>query len=445
MSPTETRPSRVRWQIVALLVSYSFMTWFNRVSMSVAYDERIHQQTDITPTEIGFVNSAFLFAYMIFMTPGGWFIDRFGPRASLILMGFGSALFCGLTGLAGSRALMSAGLVWYALLVIRSVMGIFTAPIYPAAARMVSHWIPVSQRAWVNGLVQAAAAVGMSSAFPVFGAIIDFIDWPYAFMISGMVTALVALVWTVHARNRPDQHRKVNEAERRFIEEQHLEKTVVSDSVSWLSLLRHRGLILLTLSYAAVGYIEYLFFFWMHYYFKEVRHLEESRIYAAILLLSLAVGMIAGGWLADRMRMQFGGWLGRALVPMAAMIAGAGLLVMGVLAVETWATVAWLSLALAAVGAAEAPTWTLAVELGGRHGGTAAAICNTGGNAGGLIAPVLTPFLSGWVSRAFSLDEQAGWQWGISLGGLIGVVGAVLWCGIRPEETKTVASSYNEP
>lgn len=420
----EARPSWVRWQIVALLVSYSFMTWFNRVSMSVAYDERIKEQTGIAPEPMGYVYSAFLFAYMVFMTPGGWFIDRYGARASLIVMGFGSAVFCGLTGAAGSGALVAGGLLWYALFAIRSVMGMFTAPIYPAAARMVSHWIPVSQRAWANGLVQAAAAVGIACAFPVFGALIDVVDWQVAFVITGIITAALALAWSVHATNFPGQHRHVNESERRFIEEQHLDKPVVPDSTSWFVLLRNRSLLLLTLSYVAVGYFEYLFFFWMHYYFKEVRQLEESRIYAAILNLGLAVGMIAGGWAADRMRRRYGGWLGRALVPMVAMLSGATLLVMGILATETWATVALLAAALGAVGAAEAPTWTLAVELGGRHGGTAAAICNTGGNFGGWIAPILTPLVS----------AHAGWQWGISLGALIGVAGAVLWCWIRVED-----------
>src|ERR1700730_18191393 len=88
-----TEPTWVRWQIVALLVSFSFMTWFNRVSMSVAYDERIKSQFDspaegtakgtpgqaaLTEEAMGYVYSAFLFTYMVCMTPGGWFIDRFG-------------------------------------------------------------------------------------------------------------------------------------------------------------------------------------------------------------------------------------------------------------------------------------------------------------------------------------------------------------------------------
>src|SRR5262245_41320007 len=91
------RPTWVRWQIVALLVAYSFMTWFNRVSMSVAYDEQIQHEYAISPEAIGWVYSAFLFAYMVFMTPGGWVIDRWGAWTALAIMGFGSALLGSLT------------------------------------------------------------------------------------------------------------------------------------------------------------------------------------------------------------------------------------------------------------------------------------------------------------------------------------------------------------
>jgi len=174
------RPTWVRWQIVVLLVSFSFMTWFNRVSMSVAYDERIkHQftspaeggkgdargQAAISEEAMGYVYSAFLFAYMVCMTPGGWLIDRFGAWGALVVMGFGSALLGALTGLAGQPMVIAAGLVLPALLVIRTIMGIFTAPVYPAASRLVSHWVPLQQRAWANGLVQGAAALGIPARF----------------------------------------------------------------------------------------------------------------------------------------------------------------------------------------------------------------------------------------------------------------------------------------
>src|SRR5439155_19637591 len=210
------RLSWVRWHVVGLLISYSFMTWFNRVSMSVAYDEKIKDQYGISPEAMGYVYSAFLFAYMIFMAPGGWVIVRFGARAALIIMGFGSAVFCALTGVVGIP-MLAAGVALSSFLIIRSIMGIFTAPIYPAASRMVSHWIPGSQRAWANGLVQAAAAVGIASTFPLFGALVDAFDWPIAFVIASGGTALCALAWIVYATNYPAEHSLVNEAELRRI------------------------------------------------------------------------------------------------------------------------------------------------------------------------------------------------------------------------------------
>jgi MFS family permease len=441
------RPTWVRWHIVALLVGYSFMTWFNRVSMSVAYDERIKAEYGIAPEVMGTVYSAFLLFYMVCMTPGGWLIDRSGPRRALVWMGFGSAVFGALTAVAGLPALATAGLVLPALLLVRSLMGVCTAPIYPAASRVVAHWMPPGQRARANGLVQGAALVGIAVVFHVFGWLIDEFDWPTAFVLSGTVTALVALLWTVYATDDPAQHAAVNEAERRLIAGQAPNRAVgspppecqapVAASSRWTTLLRDRSLLMLTLSYAAVGYVEYLFFFWVHYYFEKVLGIDKdaSRDYSAALNLAMAAGMVVGGWLSDRLEAGLGRRRGRPLVPIIGLCAGAGLLVAGVLVEETALIVICLALALAAVGAVEAPTWTTAVELGGKRGGLAAGICNTGGNAGGLIAPVLTPLVGALVHKGLGFSEVAGWQWGIGLGAAVGLAGAALWAWVRLDDT----------
>jgi dipeptide/tripeptide permease len=86
--------------------------------------------------------------------------------------------------------------------------------------------------------------------------------------------------------------------------------------------------------------------------------------------------------------------------------------------------VTWFALALAAVGATEGPLWATALELGGRHGATAAGIFNTGGNAGGVVAPIVTPLVS----------ESFGWGWGIGLGSLVCLAGVTFWLWIDPGE-----------
>ena len=431
-----SQPTSVRWRIVGLLLAFSFMSWFNRVSLNVAYVAQIKTELDISEEAIGAVTSAFLFAYMACMTPGGWLADRFGPWLALVVMGLGSGLFGFLTGSVNWLA-QSTAQILFLFLIVRTIMGVFTAPIYPASTRLVSYWIPFPQRAMVNGLIMAAALVGIASSFQIFGRLVDWFRWPTAFTITGTFTAILAILWTWYGTNHPGQHRHVNPAEelliqgktRPIVETEFTPKPPAELEIPprpRIPLWRNRSLILLTLSYAAVGYVEYLFYFWIEYYFKEVRDLgvDRSRWFATINNLSMAAGMLCGGWISDRLQHVYGYRLGRTLVPVGGMLAGAALLGLGLLAEDPNYIVFWFSLAMAAVGATEGPLWATAIDLGGRHGATAAGIFNTGGNAGGAIAPFLTPV----VSKAF------GWEWGIGLGSLICLAGVGFWWWIDPAE-----------
>src|SRR5438105_15454286 len=97
----DTPPSPTRWLMLALLMALCFISHFNRASMASAGDERIMKQFGISTEQMGVVYSAFLVVYTVFMIPGGFFIDRFGPRVALAGMGLGTALFCAFTGMVG--------------------------------------------------------------------------------------------------------------------------------------------------------------------------------------------------------------------------------------------------------------------------------------------------------------------------------------------------------
>src|SRR5690349_14005287 len=100
MATAAVRPTSVRWRILALMMLYAAFGHFNRLSMSVAGTEKLIPEYGIDPTVMGTVYSAFIFAYALAMTPGGWFIDRVGTRWAMAAMGFGGAVFAALTGAA---------------------------------------------------------------------------------------------------------------------------------------------------------------------------------------------------------------------------------------------------------------------------------------------------------------------------------------------------------
>lgn len=410
-----------------------FISHLNRVSMSVAGNQKIMAEFGFSTTQMGTVYSAFLFVYTLCMIPGGSVIDRIGPRRALGFMGIGSAIFGALTGVVG-LGFVIAGNALLTLLLIRGVMGLLTTPLHPGCARSVNFWVPLPQRSLANGFVNGAALLGIACTYPVFGRLIDRFNWPGAFLITGICTALLTSLWMIYATDRPRQHAGVNEAEA-ALHEPVIDAPSVGPgaSASWTSLIRNRSLILLTLSYGAVGYFQYLFFYWMQYYFEQVLHLGKtaSEFYAGLPSLAMAVGMPLGGLLSDRLQKTRGRQFGRSMVSIVSLLASAGFLVLGIFAKQPGWIVTWFSLALGVMGASEGPFWSSAVEIGRKRGGMAAAIMNTGGNGGGMLAPVITP----WVS------EHYGWPIGIGLGAAVCLFGALCWRWIDLGEEESMTES----
>jgi ACS family glucarate transporter-like MFS transporter len=191
---------------------------------------------------------------------------------------------------------------------------------------------------------------------------------------------------------------------------------------------------LLTVSYGLAGYVQYVFFHWTQYYFSEVLKVgpKESRFYAMLPNVAMAVGMFAGGWIADDLCRRIGPRWGRAGMAVAGLLAGAAFLYCGMIAENPNWIVTWFSLGLGAVGMAEGPYWVTAIELGGRQGGASGAIFNTGGNLGGMIAPVATAWLS----------EHYDWDVALWATSLACIAAAILWMFIQPgEQTRSLSAN----
>jgi MFS family permease len=403
-----------------MLMTLCFVSHLNRVSMAVAGTDKIMDQYGLDPVTMGKIYTAFLTIYSICMIPGGILIDRIGPRRALMLVGFSSAVLGALTGAAGWMFATGATL-WMALMLIRGSMGALSAPLHPAAARAIGNWFPFSERSFANGIVTAAAIFGVASSYRGFGELIKIVGWQGAFVVCAVVTALLTFLWSSLARDWPIEHPRVNDGEKSLIGTVQPQRAPAGD---WLQLLRNPSLILVTLSYAAVGYFQYLFVYWMAYYLEKVLQIsaDTSKNYATSLQIALAIGMPLGGWLSVKLSDRLGVRKARAIVSGGGMFLSASLLGLGVLSKDPLWIVTWLAFAHLAIGAAEGPIWATAVDIGGSRGGTAAAICNTGGNVGGLIAPTLTP----WIGLRY------GWPAAIGVGGGICILGALCWCWITP-------------
>ena len=70
MNTLTTRPSRIRWLILALLFLISVVTYIDRVNISVTARQMMPAY-GMTDKEMGWVFSAFVVGYALFQIPGG--------------------------------------------------------------------------------------------------------------------------------------------------------------------------------------------------------------------------------------------------------------------------------------------------------------------------------------------------------------------------------------
>ena len=206
--------------------------------------------------------------------------------------------------------------------------------------------------------------------------------------------------------------------------------------------LLRRGVICLTLSYAALGYFQYVFFYWIQYYIGTVEKLgnDVSRQYSTLITLTMGFGMILGGWLADRVSTRLSGRFRRGLVPALGMIGSGSVFVLGLISSDSRLVVTAFIVSAGLLGTSEGAFWTSIVELGRPRGGLAAGLMNMGGNAGGLLSPIATPLLSAYFAKQYG--ESLGWRLGLAVAGVVSVVGALLWFGVEARlETPTTDST----
>lgn len=79
-SSAEKRTNARYWIVVMLFIVTSF-NYGDRATLSIAGSE-MAKDIGLDPVGMGYVFSAFSWAYVIGQIPGGWLLDRFGSSAS---------------------------------------------------------------------------------------------------------------------------------------------------------------------------------------------------------------------------------------------------------------------------------------------------------------------------------------------------------------------------
>jgi MFS transporter, ACS family, glucarate transporter len=401
------RASHVRYLVVGLAAAMAVFLYLDRYCLSFL-ERYIAADLGLSKSEAGWLLSAFFWAYALGQVPAGWLGDRYGARAALAVYIFCWSACTGLMSLAGSFTLM---------LVLRFGCGLAQAGAYPVAARLVSHWVPFSARALASGVVATGGRVGGFLAqfltaylLVVFAPTLSSADehgqpWPAAFAIFGVAGIIMAGGFWIGVRDRPRQAPGCNKEE---IER--IERDLPSDrgdhgrQVRGLPLgplVRSRSLWLSSVSQFMTNFGWLFLTTLLPDYLAEVHEVPvvERGWLAGLPILVGLPGMLAGGWLTDRLTgalgLRWGRCLPMALTRFGAMAAFACVPLVGhspQLATALFCVVA------VATDLGTASVWAFSQDIAGRHVGSVLGWGNMWGSLGGACSPVaLTAIVvAGW-------------------------------------------------
>lgn len=417
----------VRFRILAVLFALSFVNYLLRNSFSVAIPS-IREEFAFTNTEIGWILWSFNLTYALFQIPGGIFGESVGHRRALAMLAVSWGVLTFFTGFAPSLMAASATGAMVALIVVRFLMGIANAPIFPITTGTIAHWFPTGSWALPNALTSAGLTLGQAAIGPVVTLLIIAFGWRMSFYALAPTGFLVAAWWYWYGRDRPAEHRAITAGEMALINAGRDPAATESPPPgSWREVLMRRDVLLLAASYFCSNVVFYMYSQWLFTYLVEERGfslLESGFLY--VLPWATGAAMTAvGGIVCDRLCHRYGGRWGCRLPAMAALALVAVFLLAGINAVNPYVAVALLSLCFGFQQFTEGPYASAATYVGGPHASTAYGVVNTGGNAAGFLAPVVGLMV-----------DHAGWLPTLASGSVFALIGAGLWLLVRVEEKR---------
>jgi MFS family permease len=392
------------------------LTYIDRINVNTA-GPSLQSELHLNTAQLGWVFSAFGWAYLALQVWGGWLSDRFGARLALTVCG---AIWAGatiLTGLVGS---------FTALILCRILLGLGEGATFPTATRALADWFPAEKRGFAQGITHSFARLGNFFTPPLVAFLIRVGSWRISFIVLGGVSLLWSLVWWFYFRDNPATHRGITQRELAQIPHYTERKDRKKDPVPWAALARRMAPV--TLVYFCYGWTLWLYLTWLPSFFLHgyKLNLKNSALFSSGVFLAGVIGDTVGGLVSDRILVKTGDRnKARRNLVIAGFLLSLSFMV-PVLRSHDLTTVALcLSAAFFFAEFTIGPFWAIPMDIAPRFSGSASGLMNIGS----ALAAAVSPLVAGYVIQKTN-------NWNLPFLGSIGLLlfGAVMAYWMKPNQ-----------
>ena len=394
MTEPAVKPTGVRYIVLLGLCLAAGLAYVHRLCLGSAQITIRETIPGLTKGDTGRAMSIFFWTYALFQIPTGLLVDAWGARRSLLLFGLLGAVT---VALGAGTLVVGAAAGFTVLFVSRALMGVAQAGLFPASTRCIATWLPLRQRAFAAGTLQACMSVGAAIGAPILGILLVTVQWPWVFLIVAVPGVLWSVWFYLWFRDRPTEHSSVNAAERALLAPPAAPTTppVAPTLGTWLRIARHPKLVWLCSSQFFRAAANVFWLTWCPTFLCEVYQLDAEAAGWLLMFpfLGVVVGSFLGGILADRVLASTGSkrWSRQGVAIITAAVGVALFLLAYALPLGVYAAVALLFLAAVFSSGANPCSYSVSIDIGGRYMAVAFGAMNMLGNFGAALFPEVAP------------------------------------------------------
>jgi sugar phosphate permease len=380
---TPPRVKRIQRTALIMLVVAGSVNHIDRATLSVA-NPLVRHDLGFSISQIGYLLSAFLFAYAFAQLPAGAMVDRLQPRlvatASLALWSIAQA---------------ASGLVFSfsQFYVVRIILGAGEAPQSPTAARVTRDWFSRKGRGLASGIWNTTGPLSTAVGVPLLTYLMLEFGWRWMFIIMGTVGLISAAAWYVVYRNPSEMALSADETAYLTEGDAASRRSPVTFR-EWKLLLRFRTTWGLMVGYFGSIYMTWIYFGWLPGYLEIQRHMSvKTTGLAAIIPFSCGIaGSLLGGYMADRLIKSGYSPMASGKYPAGLALAGTAIFTLAAAFVKSNdLAIAYISATIFLLYVSSTCSWALSsVAVTPNLTASLGSIMNFGGYFGGALAPTVT-------------------------------------------------------
>jgi len=197
----------LRWWIIMLIFFATVINYIDRTAFALLWPE-MGKDLGMDNSDYALMLNIFMFTYAASKFISGRLYDQIGTRIGFvvsIVVWSAAAAFHAL-----ARGIVSLSLV-------RGLLGLGEAGLWPGAVKSNGEWFPVKQRALAQGIFNAGASIGNVVAPVIIVYLYAQFGWKSTYVILGVLGLLWVIPWLIINKSKPKDHPWITEDERNML------------------------------------------------------------------------------------------------------------------------------------------------------------------------------------------------------------------------------------